>query len=275
MQDQRLTLYVLSKAQGALQNVKGSFFYGFIKGGIEMRNDKGKTIEVRWHGRGGQGAKSASAILAEVLFEGGKYVQAFPEYGAERQGAPMRAYNRVSDYPIRRRCSVKNPNIVVVVDPTMIESSNPCEGCTRDAVYLVNTAEDANKLRERMKLSKSAKVLAVDATKITLEELGQKQTECTRFSELSHVYLLKCRLKNLRTILREKWGQLPERVLEANRRATISRTRRGGTGMSKPQTWQDVPPGTVAWGASALSVETGLWRSMPPRFLIMTNVFPA
>ena len=73
---------------------------------MEHRNRKRnwRTVEVRWHGRGGQGAKSASAILAEVLFENGKHVQSFPEYGAERQGAPMRAYNRVSNKPIRRRC---------------------------------------------------------------------------------------------------------------------------------------------------------------------------
>ena len=77
-----------------------------MDGGVIMENRKKRTLEVRWHGRGGQGAKSASAILAEVLFEEGKHVQAFPEYGAERQGAPMRAYNRVSDTPIRRRCSV-------------------------------------------------------------------------------------------------------------------------------------------------------------------------
>ena len=112
-----------------------------------------KTLEVRWHGRGGQGAKSASAILAEVLFEEGKHVQAFPEYGAERQGAPIRAYNRVSDSPIRRRCGVQNPNIVVVVDPTMVESANPTEGTTEDAVYLVNSAENAKELRSRSKSS--------------------------------------------------------------------------------------------------------------------------
>ncbi len=90
-----------------------------MDGGIIMENGNKRTLEVRWHGRGGQGAKSASAILAEVLFEEGK-APGIPEYGAERQGAPMRAYNRVSDTPIRRRCSVENPNIVVIVDPTMV-----------------------------------------------------------------------------------------------------------------------------------------------------------
>nr|HPJ47934.1 2-oxoacid:acceptor oxidoreductase family protein [Synergistales bacterium] len=75
-----------------------------------------KVIEVRWHGRGGQGAKTGSAILAEVLFEAGKFTQSFPEYGAERQGAPMKAFNRVSDKQIRTRSGVLNPDIVVLID---------------------------------------------------------------------------------------------------------------------------------------------------------------
>ena len=185
-----------------------------------MQNAKSRTIEVRWHGRGGQGAKSASTILAEVLFEGGKYVQAFPEYGAERQGAPMRAYNRVSDSPIRRRCSVKNPNIVVVVDPTMIDSANPCEGCVKDAVYLVNSAEDAHKLRGRLKLSKEAKVLVVDATKITLEELGQNRPNAPLLGALSHVFP-DVSVEAFADHFTNKMKQLSPKVLEANRRAIL------------------------------------------------------
>jgi pyruvate ferredoxin oxidoreductase gamma subunit len=179
---------------------------------------KTKTLEVRWHGRGGQGAKSASAILAEVLFEEGKHVQAFPEYGAERQGAPMKAYNRVSDSPIRCRCSVQNPNLVVVVDPTMVQSANPSEGCTKDAVYLVNTPEDAKELRSQMKLSDEAKVIAVDATKITLEELGQNRPNAPLLGALSHVFT-DVPVETFADYFTKKMKQLPEKVLEANRRA--------------------------------------------------------
>jgi len=179
---------------------------------------KTKTLEVRWHGRGGQGAKSASAILAEVLFEEGKHVQAFPEYGAERQGAPMRAYNRVSDSPIRRRCSVQNPNLVVVVDPTMVQSANPSEGCTKDAVYLVNTPEDVRELRSQMHLSDEAKIIAVDATKITLEELGQNRPNAPLLGALSHVFT-DVPVETFADYFTKKMKQLPEKVLEANRRA--------------------------------------------------------
>ncbi|MDR3255476.1 MAG: 2-oxoacid:acceptor oxidoreductase family protein [Synergistaceae bacterium] len=178
------------------------------------------TIEVRWHGRGGQGAKSASAILAEVLFEEGKHVQAFPEYGAERQGAPIRAYNRVSNSPIRRRCGVQNPDIVVVVDPTLVESANPSEGCADDAIYLVNTPEDAKILRKRMKLADSARLLAVDATRITLEELGQNKPNAPLLGALSHVFD-DVPVESFANHFSKKMAKLSPKVLEANRRAML------------------------------------------------------
>jgi pyruvate ferredoxin oxidoreductase gamma subunit len=178
------------------------------------------TVEVRWHGRGGQGAKSASTILAEVLFDDGRHVQAFPEYGAERQGAPIRAYNRISSSPIRRRCGVQHPDIVVVVDSTMIESANPCEGCRDDAVYLVNTTEDAVALRERLDLSDSATVLAVDATGIAMEELGQNRPNAPILGALSHVFR-DVPVEAFADHFTKKMKSLSPKALEANRRAIL------------------------------------------------------
>ena len=179
-----------------------------------------KTVEVRWHGRGGQGAKSASAILAEVLFEEGKYVQAFPEYGAERQGAPIRAYNRVSDAPIRRRCGVQNPNIVVVVDPTMVESADPTEGSAEDALYIVNSGENAKKLRSRLGVTSKARVLVVDATKITLEELGQNRPNAPILGALSNVFT-EVPVEAFVNHFTNKMKKLPAKALEANRKAIL------------------------------------------------------
>lgn len=178
------------------------------------------TIEVRWHGRGGQGAKSASAILAEVLFKEGKHVQAFPEYGAERQGAPIKAYNRVSDRPIRRRCGVQNPDIVVVVDPTMVETANPCEGCGDDAIYIVNTPGGAEPIREKLRLKEGARVLAVDATKITLEELGQNRPNAPLLGALSRVFC-DVPVEAFADNFTEKMRQLSPEALDANRRAIL------------------------------------------------------
>ena len=179
-----------------------------------------KTVEVRWHGRGGQGAKSASAILAEVLFEEGKHVQAFPEYGAERQGAPVRAYNRVSDSPIRRRCGVLNPDIVVVVDPTMVESANPTEGSAEDALYIINSGEDAKKLRSRLGVTSKARILVVDATKITLEELGQNRPNAPLLGALSNVFS-DVPVESFVEHFTSKMKKLPPKALEANRRAIL------------------------------------------------------
>jgi len=130
----------------------------------------------------------------------------------------MRAYNRVSDSPIRRRCSVQNPNLVVVVDPTMVQSANPSEGCTKDAVYLVNTPEDVRELRSQMHLSDEAKIIAVDATKITLEELGQNRPNAPLLGALSHVFT-DVPVETFADYFTKKMKQLPEKVLEANRRA--------------------------------------------------------
>jgi pyruvate ferredoxin oxidoreductase gamma subunit len=177
-------------------------------------------IEVRWHGRGGQGAKSASAILAEVLFEGGRHVQAFPEYGAERQGAPIRAYNRVSNKPIRRRCGVQNPDVVVVVDPTLAVSVNPSEGCGDDAVYLVNTPENTSDVRAKLGLPDSATVMAVDATRITLEEFGQNRPNAPLLGALSRIFS-DVSAEDFADHFSRKMKSLSAKVLEANKRAIM------------------------------------------------------
>ncbi|KUL03331.1 MAG: Pyruvate/ketoisovalerate oxidoreductase, gamma subunit, partial [Synergistales bacterium 54_9] len=134
-----------------------------------------KVIEIRWHGRGGQGAKTGSSILSEVLFESGKFAQAFPEYGAERQGAPMKAYNRISETPIRVRSGVLNPDVVIVIDPTLLDAANPTEGGKDDTVYIINTTKKPEAIKKQLGLPDSARVMTVDATSITLEEFGQNR----------------------------------------------------------------------------------------------------
>jgi len=179
-----------------------------------------KNYEVRWHGRGGQGAKSASAVLAEVLFASGCFVQSFPEYGAERQGAPMKAYNRISDKPIRCHSTVKSPNLVVIVDPTMIKSANPSEGCPEDATYLVNTDLDTETVRQILGVGKSAKVIAVDATKITLEEFGQNRPNAPMLGALSKVFS-DVPVEFFAEKFTKSMKTLPAKLLEANRRAIM------------------------------------------------------
>lgn len=123
--------------------------------------------EIRWHGRGGQGAKTVSQILAQINLREGKYVQAFPEFGPERSGAPMRAYNRISDQEIRVHSGVYEPDIVVVLDESLLDSENPTGGLKPDGVLLVNTTCSAEELRARLNFS--GLIVTVDADRIARE----------------------------------------------------------------------------------------------------------
>jgi pyruvate ferredoxin oxidoreductase gamma subunit len=127
-------------------------------------------VEVAWHGRGGQGAKTASQFLGEAALDIGKHIQAFPEYGPERAGAPMKAYTRISDEPIYIHSSVRNPDVVIVIDPTLLGVVDVAEGLKEDGILLVNTEKSSDDIRKKVGLKKG-KVGTVDATKIALETL--------------------------------------------------------------------------------------------------------
>ena len=127
-------------------------------------------IEIRWHGRGGQGAKTASQFLGEAALDTGKCIQSFPEYGPERAGAPMKAFNRISEKPIYIHSSVTNPEIVVVIDPTLIGAIDVTEGLGDDGMLLVNTDKSPEEIRKAVNFKKG-RVGTVDATKIALETL--------------------------------------------------------------------------------------------------------
>ncbi len=127
-------------------------------------------LEIRWHGRGGQGAKTAALLFGDAAVETGKYIQAFPEYGPERMGAPVFAFNRVSDAPILQHCGIKTPSIVVVLDPTLMQTVDVTEGLPEDGVVLVNTQKTAEEIKKELKLT-TQQVYVVDASKISNEIL--------------------------------------------------------------------------------------------------------
>ncbi len=176
------------------------------------------TVEVRWHGRGGQGAKTGSAVLAEVLFEAGKFVQSFPEYGAERQGAPMKAFNRVSDAPIRKRCSVQSPDVVAVIDATLMEFPATTAGCGDKTVYLVNTPLSPAEVKQRLGLSSGVKVITIDATAITLEEFGQNRPNSPMLGTFAHVFD-EVPIEAFMDHFSHKMAKLSGKILEANLRS--------------------------------------------------------
>lgn len=132
-----------------------------------------EITEIRWHGRGGQGTVTAAKVLADACLSGGRHVQAFPEYGPERAGAPLRAYNRVSSTELRMHCPVLNPDVISVVDATLIDSVNPAEGAKQNTIFVINTTKDPKEIRKKLGAGPAQKVFTVDATKIALECFGR------------------------------------------------------------------------------------------------------
>jgi pyruvate ferredoxin oxidoreductase gamma subunit len=131
------------------------------------------TIEIRWHGRAGQGVVTAAVTLADVLStEKGKYVQAFPEFGAEKRGAPILAFNRISKKPIRTHSQVYSPDIVVVTDPSLLGLVDISDGAKDDAFFLINTTFDLDLIRKNLKLG-TRKIFGLDAYTIARNELGK------------------------------------------------------------------------------------------------------
>ncbi len=129
-------------------------------------------IEIRWHGRGGQGAKTASLLLADAAFNTGKYIQGFPEYGPERMGAPITAYNRISDAPITIHSNIYEPDYVVVVDDTLLESVNVTAGLKNTGAIIINTTKDNDYLKKVLS-SYSGDIYKIDARKVSMETLGK------------------------------------------------------------------------------------------------------
>ena len=133
---------------------------------------KNGLVEFRWHGRGGQGAKTACLLLADAAFAAGKFVQGFPEYGPERMGAPITAYNRISDTRCTVHCNIENPDYVVVVDETLLDSVDVTHGLQTDGAVIVNTPKAPAEIRRKLRGWKG-RVCTLDARKISEETLGR------------------------------------------------------------------------------------------------------
>ena len=129
-------------------------------------------IEIRWHGRGGQGAKTASLLLADAAFNTGKYIQGFPEYGPERMGAPITAYNRISVKPITIHSNIYEPDYVVVVDDSLLETVNVTAGLKQDGAIIINTTKSEEEIKKVLSNYKG-NIYTIDARKVSLETLGK------------------------------------------------------------------------------------------------------
>jgi pyruvate ferredoxin oxidoreductase gamma subunit len=130
------------------------------------------TVEIRWHGRGGQGAKTACLLLADVAFNSGKHVQGFPEYGPERMGAPITAYNRITTERCTVHSNIYTPDYVIVVDETLLRSVDVTSGLKEDGAIIVNSEKEPEELRALLRGYKG-KIYAIDARRISEQTLGK------------------------------------------------------------------------------------------------------
>jgi pyruvate ferredoxin oxidoreductase gamma subunit len=179
-----------------------------------------ENVEMRWHGRGGQGTVTAVKVFADACLSGGRYVQAFPEYGPERAGAPLRAFNRVSDKPLRLHCPVTKPNIVVVVDATLLDSVKITDGTPDDAAFIVNSSKDPKVIREKIKAKPTQKIFTIDATKISIETIGRPMPNASlvgTVAKVSGLLSLEAALIDVKKSFGEKF---PQKIIDGNLEAT-------------------------------------------------------
>lgn len=175
------------------------------------------TIEIRWHGRGGQGAKSAALMLADAAFMTGKYVQGFPEYGPERMGAPITAYNRISDQQIRVHSNIYEPDYVVVVDETLLESVEVTKGLNPEGAVVINTTRSVDEVKPYLN-GYSGGVYTIDARKISEETLGKyfpNSPMLAAIVAISKVMTKEDFFREMESSYRHKFAKKPE-VIDGN-----------------------------------------------------------
>lgn len=176
-----------------------------------------KVVEIRWHGRGGQGAKTASLLLADAAFNTGKYIQGFPEYGPERMGAPITAYNRISEDKLTIHSNIYEPDYVVVVDDTLLASVDVTSGLKEDGAIIVNTTKTPEQVKPLLKGYKG-KVCTIDARTISIDTLGKYFPNTPMLGavvKVSNVIDEKVFLNDMVESFKHKFAKKPE-VVEGN-----------------------------------------------------------
>lgn len=179
-------------------------------------------VEIRWHGRGGQGAKTASLLLADAAFNTGKYVQGFPEYGPERMGAPITAYNRISSERSTVHSNIYFPDYVVVVDETLLSAVDVTAGLKKEGAIVINSSKSPAELRPLLK-GYEGRVCTIDAGKISEEELGKNFPNTPMLAAIvhvSHVVPPEQFIADMRASYQHKFATKPQ-VIEGNMNALI------------------------------------------------------
>lgn len=177
-------------------------------------------IEIRWHGRGGQGAKTAALLLADVAFKTGRNVQGFPEYGPERMGAPITAYNRISKEVIRVHSNIYTPDYVVVVDETLLDSVDVTAGLKEEGAIIINTPKKREEVVAKL-CGYKGRVYTIDARKISVETLGKNFPNSPMLAATVAVSKVMNRdtfISEMRNSYEHKFAKKPE-VIDGNMKA--------------------------------------------------------
>ncbi|MDR1391985.1 MAG: 2-oxoacid:acceptor oxidoreductase family protein [Clostridiales bacterium] len=179
-----------------------------------------KVVEIRWHGRGGQGAKTASLLLADAAFNTGKFVQGFPEYGPERMGAPITAYNRISSEKITIHSNIDEPNYVVVVDETLIETIDVTKGLKKEGAIIINSAKNPSEIAKNIG-AYDGKIYTIDAKTISIETIGKNFPNTPMLAavvKISGIMEIEQFLKDMKESFAHKFASKPQ-VIEGNMKA--------------------------------------------------------
>jgi pyruvate ferredoxin oxidoreductase gamma subunit len=235
--------------------------------------ERDKITEIRWHGRGGQGAVTSAELLALAAIEEGKFAQAFPSFGPERRGAPVLVFNRVSAAtPIRARVSVTNPDIVVILDPGLLDITDVTSGLKKDGVLVINTPKSMVDIKSD--LSGPWRLAVVNATSIAREIIGVPIVNTTMLGALVKATEI-IELESLTEPLKERFGARAKGNFDACRRAYAETEIAELSGVVKKSrktfepeifpSWQELLPGCVITEAgNAKQYRTGDWKSERP-----------
>jgi pyruvate ferredoxin oxidoreductase gamma subunit len=172
-------------------------------------------LEVRLHGRGGQGAVTGAEVIAQAAIRKGLYAQAFPSFGPERRGAPVQAFLRISEGPIRIRTKIYEPDTIIILDPTLIGSVNPADGLKDGGFVIINTTKEADELK---RLFPRARIAKVDASRIAREEIGIAITNITMIGAFLKAYGV-LHPDDVDEVVKERFGVLAPKNIGAYRRA--------------------------------------------------------
>ena len=192
------------------------------EGSRKMAKRLNEAVEIRWHGRGGQGAKTACLLLADVAFSSGKHVQGFPEYGPERMGAPITAYNRITDEHCKVHSNIYTPDYVVVVDETLLKSVDVTKGLKENGALIINSKKTPEEVREEVG-GYRGRICTIDAEKISMETLGKNFPNTPMLGavvKVSHVIDQKKFIEDMEESFHHKFRD-KENVIEGNMKALV------------------------------------------------------